>query len=302
MSILSFPERGEGGDPRYRGNCSPKIIEFLIRQYLPENGLFLDICAGSGTSRDVAARMNVEGVFLDLNGRFGEPFDFTSDSALSWCLKRAGRPADVSFSHPPYGPMIRYSGSVWGNKADPRDTSQCDIEEFLEKSRVMLLNQRDATARGGFYTTLIGDLRSKGAYWSFQADFQAMLPREELKAVLIKAQHNCWSDKNDYRLKHPRILHEYLLVWQRSALRVFEIAWRKAEELRRGIHGTWRGVVRLALMKLGGEASLDLIYHEVEKCAPADRLARNANWKAKVRQTLQFHFEQVERGVWKLAA
>ena len=25
-SIVSYPERGEGGDNRYRGNCSPKLI------------------------------------------------------------------------------------------------------------------------------------------------------------------------------------------------------------------------------------------------------------------------------------
>ena len=29
-SIVSYPERGDGGDNRYRGNCSPKLIEDLI--------------------------------------------------------------------------------------------------------------------------------------------------------------------------------------------------------------------------------------------------------------------------------
>ncbi|RMD65365.1 hypothetical protein D6833_03090 [Candidatus Parcubacteria bacterium] len=166
----------------------------------------------------------------------------------------------------------------------------------------MLLNQRDATLREGYYTTLIGDMRSKGRYWSFQADFIAMLPKEELRAVLIKTQHNCWSDRQSYQLRHPRILHEYLLVWQRSALRVFEIAWKKVEEAQLRVQGTWQAIVRMALMKLGGNASLDLIYRQVEQCAPKERLHSNRNWKAKVRQTLQFHFEQVERGRWRIAA
>ena len=26
-SIVSYPERGEGGNNRYRGNCSPKLVE-----------------------------------------------------------------------------------------------------------------------------------------------------------------------------------------------------------------------------------------------------------------------------------
>ena len=28
-SIVSYPERGEGGNNKYRGNCSPKLIEDL---------------------------------------------------------------------------------------------------------------------------------------------------------------------------------------------------------------------------------------------------------------------------------
>ena len=30
-SIVSYPERGNGGNNQYRGNCSPKLIEDLIR-------------------------------------------------------------------------------------------------------------------------------------------------------------------------------------------------------------------------------------------------------------------------------
>ena len=29
-SIVSYPERGEGGNNKYRGNCSPKLIEDLL--------------------------------------------------------------------------------------------------------------------------------------------------------------------------------------------------------------------------------------------------------------------------------
>ena len=36
MSIVSYPERGEGGDNRYRGNCSPRLIEDLIRFFKPK--------------------------------------------------------------------------------------------------------------------------------------------------------------------------------------------------------------------------------------------------------------------------
>jgi len=29
-SVVSYPERGVGGDNRYRGNCSPRLIEDLL--------------------------------------------------------------------------------------------------------------------------------------------------------------------------------------------------------------------------------------------------------------------------------
>lgn len=34
-SIVSYPERGAGGNNRYRGNCSPKLIEDLIGFFKP---------------------------------------------------------------------------------------------------------------------------------------------------------------------------------------------------------------------------------------------------------------------------
>jgi len=300
-SILSFPERSRDGDSRYRGNCAGQVIEELVQQYIGSEGVFVDACAGSGTSRDVLNRAfpGVTGVFLDLNGRFGDRFDFTSMSIKDAVVKQAGRKADLSFTHPPYGPMIKYSGSVWGSEVDSADTSQCSEEEFLERSRFMLHNLRDATRPGGHYTTLIGDRRCKGRYSSYQADFIGFMPKAELRAVLIKAQHNCVSDTRSYKLRHPRIMHEYLLVWERTAQRFVSVCWEKACEQARTISGTWALVIRFCLMKLGGKASLDLIYREVEKVA-GDKKANNPTWRATVRRTLQQHFNNVERGVWTI--
>jgi hypothetical protein len=56
--------------------------------------------------------------------------------------------------------MIEYSGSVYGKEKIIGDTSHCNsVEEFISKSQVMLLNQREATKEGGIYCTLIGDQR-----------------------------------------------------------------------------------------------------------------------------------------------
>lgn len=52
------------------------------------------------------------------------------------------------------------------------------------------------------------------------------------------------------------------------------------------------------MMKLK-QADLNTIYNEVEKVA-ASLIANNPNWKAKIRQTLQKHFINVQRGVWAI--
>jgi hypothetical protein len=41
------------------------------------------------------------------------------------------------------------------------------------------------------------------------------MPAKELPAVLIKQQHNVASDGKDYPLRLPRIIHEYVILWQR---------------------------------------------------------------------------------------
>ncbi len=46
-SIVSYPERGEGGNNRYRGNCSPKLVEDLIGFFRPQ-----EICDCMGMIRN----------------------------------------------------------------------------------------------------------------------------------------------------------------------------------------------------------------------------------------------------------
>lgn len=51
LSVVSYPERGNGGNNQYRGNCSPKMIEDIIMQYKVSN--LNDYMCGSGTTEDV---------------------------------------------------------------------------------------------------------------------------------------------------------------------------------------------------------------------------------------------------------
>jgi len=210
-------------------------------------------------------------------------------------------------SHFPYHDMIVYSGNMYP-EVHPDDLSRCgSVEEFLEKSQMALLNQRDATRPGGHYATLIGDQRRAGKYYSYQAEFIARMPADELKGVIVKAQHNCVSDRQSYRgiaSGMPRIMHEYLLVWQRpEAPTTVLITLKKlANQAQARLTSTWKSIVRQAMVSLGGEAQLKDLYEKISGVA-GDRIEANVNWQAKVRQVLQRAgcFFQVERGRWALA-
>jgi hypothetical protein len=294
MSILSYPDRGKWGKASWRGNCSGHVYKELFERLQPK--VFIDPMVGSGTSVEVAKEMGIEAFGLDLQSGFNA----VSDSILY----AIGKPADLCMSHPPYGAMITYSGNVWG-EADPADLSRCaSDEEFHQKMQMVLLNQRDATLNGGYYGTIIGDWRHNGQYVSYQAEMIARMPRDELAAVLIKQQHNCTSDRTQYRaMRLPFILHEYILLWKKKAVPVLVFLCDLAKQQYARLTGTWKSIVHAVLTQLGGQAELATIYDAVSKAAP-EKLAANASWREKIRQTLNSNatlFRPIERGVWALA-
>lgn len=297
MSILSFKDRGPWGKSSWRGNCSGHVYKELLQQIRPT--VFVDPMVGSGTSVEVAAEMGIECYGLDLHSGYNILRDSLVDAV--------GKEAGLVLSHPPYGGMIVYSGNVWG-EAHPDDLSRCaDDQDFHEKLHLALLNQRAATAPGGYYGTIIGDWRRQGRYTSYQAECIARMPSDELASVLIKAQHNTVSDSRSYgNLRLPRILHEYILLWQkpRQPMSFLGDLAMMAKQQGARLTSTWKTIVRSVLMSLGGTASLAEIYAKVSENA-SQRLASNPNWQAKVRQVLNQNldlFAPKERGVWSLAA
>ena len=81
-SIVSYPERGAGGNNRYRGNCSPKLIEDLIGFFKPKE--ICDYMCGSGTTKAAADKLGIKSQLYDLHRcRLG--FVFPVDS-VPGCL------------------------------------------------------------------------------------------------------------------------------------------------------------------------------------------------------------------------
>lgn len=294
-SIISFPQRGHWGNSSWRGNASGHVYKSLFEQLRPK--VFIDPMEGSGTSIQVAKEMNIECYGLDLHSGF--------NAIKHSILDVVGKPADLVFSHPPYGSMITYSGEVWGDAPHPDDLSRCESDsDFHEKMQLVLLNQRRATVPDGYYGTLIGDWRRGGIYTSYQAEMICRLPREELAAVIIKAQHNCVSDRKSYgRMTMPRVMHEFVLLWKKKSAPILVLLAGIVRDQSSRTTGTWKNIVRIVLTGLGGSCSLDRLYRAIEHEAP-DRLKTNAHWKEKIRQTLNSNtdvFKSVERGVWAIA-
>ena len=98
-SIVSYPERGDGGDNRYRGNCSPKLIEDLIGFFKPRE--ICDYMCGSGTTKAAADKAGIRSHLYDLHSGF---------DIMNCDIPE--RPEFV-FWHPPYWDIIQYSDVMY---------------------------------------------------------------------------------------------------------------------------------------------------------------------------------------------
>lgn len=295
LSVVSYPDRGDGGKSSYRGNCSPKLIHDLIDQF--DLHYLSDYMVGGGTTEAVCQQRGIPGTFLDLN----RGFDLV-DMDIPDC------PQNV-FWHPPYGSMILYSDSQYSAQQvinqygiDPRkhDLSRCkDWSEFVEMMNYCLMKQFAALEKGGRLFMLMGDMKRKGKLYSMLCD---VVKPGTLEQIVIKMQHNCVSDRTSYSGKFIPIVHEYLMILRKDAALLVPVSLPRHYELdtRDSTAATWRDILRAVLADQGPK-SLSEIYSMVEN---HKRARTHQFWKEKVRQTLQINscFRSDARGVWALAA
>ena len=289
-TVVSYPDRGVGGNNNYRGNCSPLLIEDLLKFFQPKK--VFDPMVGGGTTIDVCKKLGIEHMCLDLNPTYGG-FD-----ALSEEIPVA---SDFVFWHPPYHQIIQYSGNAWGTQPDSRDLSRCsNYGEFIKKINVIQAKLLTSLKKGGHIAILVGDVKKNGVLYSIQKDMDWY---GSPLYLIIKAQHNCWSDKQVYDGKLIRIVHEYCLVFKRDDCYVLPVKTVKqiSCDLRNSEKISWRDVVLSALMKLGGKASLEMLYEEIQG---HKKTKTNDHWKDKVRQVVQSYkdFVNIARGEYSIAA
>ena len=297
QSIVSYQERGEGGKNSYRGNCSPKLIEDIIKQYKIKS--LSDFMVGGGTTEDVCRAMGIDGRYLDLN----RGFDMVS-------MELPEKPQNI-FWHPPYDNIVVYSDVMYSAGDiqkrfgfDPRtnDLSRCkNYDEFVKMMNYCCMKQFTALEKGGRMFVLMGDIKKKGKLYSMLAD---IIKPGTLEQIIIKAQHNCFSDSTYYSNQNfVPIKHEYLMVLRKDNSLVIPVKWTRdmAMDVRDMKNCTWRDVL-VGVLENYGRMSLEELYQKIEG---HQKTKNNPHWREKVRQTLQIHakyFANVGRGVWELAA
>ena len=294
-SIVSYPERGSGGSNRYRGNCSPKLIEDLIGFFKPK--VICDYMCGSGTTKDAAATMGISSHTYDLHSGF----DIMNSEI-------AERP-EMIFWHPPYWDIITYSDVMYKASEvqakygyDPRQFDLSRIprwDDFVKAMNYAMMKQFCSLEKGGRMAILVGDIKKKGKLYSML--FELVKPGS-LENVIIKAQYNCFSNQTQYSGRFIPIMHEYLLILKKDEPLLYSMLITQAKEIDiRDMSGaTWRDVVAAVLENTNGAVPLEYLY---EKIAPHSKAKKNQHWREKVRQTLQIspeHFSHTARGMWAL--
>lgn len=298
LSIVSYPERGEYGNNRYRGNCSGKLIEDIIEQYKLKG--LSDFMVGSGTTEDVTKALGLRGNFADLN----RGYDMMS--------MEIPERAENIFWHPPYHSMVQYSDSMYSSKEvenkfglssetiASHDLSRCNSwEEFIEALNYCMMKQFASLEKGGRMFTLMGDMKKNGVLYSMLSD---IAKPGTLEQIIIKQQHNCVSDGRQYSGRFVPIVHEYLMVTRKDSDLIIPVSTtiKKQVDIRDCLSASWRDVL-IAVLKEQKQAKLEDIYIQLQG---RKKTSQNPHWREKVRQTLQNekYFSRIDRGVYMISS
>lgn len=298
-TIVSYPERGSYGRNSYRGNCSGLLIKDLIQQYRLQG--LSDFMVGSGTTEDVVHEIGIRGDFADLNRGY--------DMLTMDIPERA----ENIFWHPPYHNMVIYSNLQYSSKEVEKttglaaetiltdDLSRCPSwEDFVKKMNYCCMKQFTALEKGGRMFILVGDMKRRGRLYSMLCD---LMKPGTLEQVIIKAQHNCWSDRQVYSNQNfVPIVHEYLVVVKKESGLIVPVSWgtRRDIDMRTFRDTSWRDLVYSVIQENGGQMTLQELYDALKDSAKAKA---NQYWREKIRQTVQNvkRFIRTERGCYALA-
>ena len=191
------------------------------------------------------------------------------------------------FLHPPYHNLIPYSGNMWGTPHKD-DLSRCSsYPEFVEKLNYIVQKLFMALRRDGRLAILVGDIRTKGSFYSMQHDLMRV---GQMEAFIVKGQYNCVSDTRSYKKPFIPVVTEYLLLFHKQDALFFPFAVRRETtvDLRKeDIPGlTWHHLIRLTMEELSGRAKLSDLG---DRLAAHPKAKKNPHFRDRIRATAYEH-------------
>ena len=136
------------GLPEFYGNTSSYVIKELLLKFNPKT--VLDSMAGSGTMGDVCKEFGIDCDQYDLN-----PYPDKGVKVGDATSLKTEKKYDLIFNHFPYWKMVDYGDQE-------TNLSNVNLEDFLELSRKVFLNNKELLSNDGVFAVLIGDIRDKG--------------------------------------------------------------------------------------------------------------------------------------------
>ena len=303
-TLLSFPDRGSWGSNSYRGNCSGWIQAFCIWKYKVRK--LAELFAGSGTGSDVAKDMEIDYIGADLNPNPVRP-DILSVNALTDDVPDEFRTADFQFHHPPYGLEIGipYCGYMYPdtNNLSDYDLGQMPWDDFMYNLNRIVMKYFSAMPNGSRMGILMGDVKRNGKLYSMISD---IVKPGKLEQIIIKAQHNCWSEGRKYaNANFVPIVHEYLMIIAKEEEMIipYVLPVKFEKDIRDVNSSTWEDVV-LAQLRYMGSSDFTNLYNILGKHKKAQG---NPHYEAKIRQTIYSLRDKGlvmsnQRGCWRAVA
>jgi len=272
-TLISVPERGKYGNAKYRGNYAGEVLAKLVR-FLQANGIqkpyIYDPMVGGGTSRDVAAVMQLPHIVDDIHNGFDVVNDDFHDSGF-----------DLTMLHFPYWKMIDYAADL-PKELQSKDMSRMDWREFIDA--VSHVNFK-AAAHSRYVAVLVGDMAFHGGIKSIQREMA--WPGQPIRHI-IKVQHNAMSYRRHYRGKFIPIVTEHLLLFRtdyRQGGEMWILVPAQVKKIDIDAYVTWKTAVKNVIKNLR-EITPASVFEGIKQKFPV-KLQKTNTPEATIRRTLQ---------------
>ena len=115
-------------------------------------------------------------------------------------------------------------------------------DDFVRAMNYAMMKQFSALENGGRMAVLMGDIKKKGRLYSMLAE---IVKPGTLENIIIKAQHNCFSDRTQYSGNFIPILHEYVMIVRKDSPVLIPILMTQSStvDIRDMPGATWRDVI-----------------------------------------------------------